>query len=492
MDLDVYGYSEKALNLLQQSAVSGFKWSSTSQIGKQGLQLLTIVILARLLKPADFGLVNMATIVTGFGTLFKDLGTSAVVIQRKNISEELLSSIYWINVSFGLVVTVTIYLFSPLVADFFQEARVEPLLQALSITFFISGLSILQQAFLERELAFRKLAMVEILSAVVGSFIGIFAALLGFGPWSLVFQTLAIASVTTVSLWTVSSWRPKRFFHWKEVKAVSSYSLNLTGFNIFNYCVRNTDYLLIGKFLGAKDLGYYTLAYQIMLYPVQSISSVIGRVMFPFYATIQDDIARFHNVYLKVAGAIALVTFPMMFGLLALVEPFVLTVFGFQWRPVVLLLTILVPVGIIQSVGTTVGAIYQAKGRTDWMFRWGIAAGMISISAFLIGLHWGIVGVAAAYTIASSVLAYPNFVIPFRLIDLSMGELYDALCRPFTASLVMLAGILALRFILPADVSRAWVLCLSVPAGSIIYLSATWYMNREQVLELFGVVRGKS
>ena len=491
MDLDVYGYSEKTLNSLQRSAVSGFKWSSISQFGKQGLQLLTIVILAHLLKPADFGLVSMATLVTGFGALFKDLGTAAYVIQRKNISEELLSSIYWVNVSFGLFVTTTIYLLSPLVANFFQEERVAPLLQALSITFFLSGLSIVQQAFLERELAFRKLATIEILSAFIGSFVGIFSAVLGFGAWSLVFQTLATALVTTILLWTVSSWRPKLFFHWKEVKAVSSYSLNLTGFNIFNYFARNTDYLLIGKFLGARNLGYYTLAYQIMLYPLQSISSVIGRVMFPVYSTIQDDIARFRNVYLKVTGAIALVTFPMMFGLWALVEPFVLTVFGLHWQPVILLLMILAPVGMIQSVGSSVGAIYLAKGRTDWLFRWGVITGILFIFAFVVGLQWGIVGVAATYAFASFILAYPNFAIPFRLIDLPMRNFGNVLWRPLAACLVMLSGILALKFLLPPDMAGKWVLAFLVPVGSLIYLATIWWVNRDQILEIITIAQGK-
>lgn len=492
MDLDVYGYSEKALNPLQRSAVSGFKWSSISQFGKQGLQLLTLVILARLLKPSDFGLVSMATIVIGFGALFKDLGTSAAVIQRKILSEELLSSIYWINIVFGFFVTVTIYLISPLVADFFQETRVEPLLQVLSLTFFISGLSILQQAILERELAFSKLAKVEIIAALIGSFVGISSAMLGYGAWSLVYQTLAVALVTTVLLWTASSWRPKLFFHWKEVKAISSYSLNLTGYNIFNYLVRNTDYLLIGKFLGARNLGYYTLAYQIMLYPLQSISAVIGRVMFPVYSTIQDDIARFRNAYLKVAGAIALVTFPMMFGLWALVEPFVLTVFGLHWKAVIVLLIILAPVGMIQSIGTTVGAIYQAKGRTDWLFRWGIIAGTLMMVGFIIGLQRGIVGVAAAYAIVSIGLAYPNFAIPFRLIDLPIRQLGGVLWRPFVACMTMFAGIVILKKILPSDLAGKWVLALLVPAGGLIYLATNWYMNREQVMEVISIARGQS
>lgn len=492
MDVDVYSDSEKTLSSLQRSAVSGFKWSSVSQIGQQAMQVITTVILARLLKPSDFGLVGMAMIVIGFGALFKDLGTSAAVIQRKNLSRELLSSIFWVNVAFGVVVAVVINLLSPLIADFYQEEKVGALLQVLSLTFPISALSILQQAILERELAFRQLAKVEIVAVLAGSLVGIISALLGYGAWSLVYQALTFALLTTILLWAVSSWKPDLFFRWKGVKEVSSYSLHLTGFNVFNYLVRNMDYLLIGKFLGAQNLGYYTLAYQIMLYPIQSISAVIGRVMFPVYSTIQDDIARFRNAFLKVAGAIALATFPMMFGLWALVEPFVLTVFGPQWRPVILLLTILVPVGMIQSVGTTVGAIYQARGHTDWMFRWGVLSGIIFIAAFFLGLRWGIVGVATAYTIVSLILVYPSFAIPFRLINLPVRNLGKVLWRPLVACLVMLAGILALKNILPENLEGRWVLSFSVPAGCLVYLAASWYMNREQVMEVIGIAGGRS
>lgn len=473
-------------------ASSGIKWSTTSQFTRQGLQILTIVVLSHLLKPSDFGLVSMATIIINFGALFKDLGTSSAVIQRKIISEEMLSSVYWLNVVLGLFFTISIYLLSPMVAIFFREGRVASLLQVLSLTFAISGIGILQQAVLERELAFSKLAKVEIVATLVGSFIGILSALQGYGVWSLVYQALTIALLTTVLLWIVSSWKPKLYFHWREVKDFGSYSLNLTGFNIFNYLVRNTDYLLIGKFMGAQNLGYYTLAYQIMLYPIQSISEVIGRVMFPVYSTIQDDIARFRNAYLKIAGAIALATFPMMFGLWALVEPFVLTVFGPKWQPVIPLLAILVPVGMVQSVGTTVGAIYQAIGRTDWMFRWGVLSGIIFIAGFFLGLQWGIIGVATAYTIVSLILVYPSFAIPFRLIDLPVRNLANVLWRPVAACLAMLAGILALKNILPPDLEGHWVLLLLVPAGCFFYLAASWYMNREQVMEVIGIARGQS
>jgi PST family polysaccharide transporter len=153
---------------------------------------------------------------------------------------------------------------------------------------------------------------------------------------------------------------------------------------------------------------------------------------------------------------------------------------------------ILAPAGMIQSIGTTVGAIYQARGRTDWLFRWGIGTGILLTIAFLAGLRWGIVGIASAYTIVSLVLIYPNFAIPFRLIHLPVRDLGNVLWRPFAACLIMLAGILSLKFILPADLDGRWVLSLLVPAGGLVYLAASWYMNRQQVMEVMAIAGRQS
>jgi len=316
--------------MIKYKAVSGIKWSTVSQVGRQGTQLVTTIILARLLSPSDFGLVGMAMVVIGFIGIFKDLGTSAAIIQRKKLSEGLLSSIFWVNVGFGALAMAVLFFGAPLGGLFYHEPRVDAILRVLSLTFFISGLSILQQALLERSLAFKKLAKVEISAVAAGAAVGIGMAFSGFGVWSLVFQSLTTVSVTTILLWLFSTWRPKWIFHWSEVKSVSSYSLNLTGFSIFNYFARNADYLLIGRYLGAQDLGYHTLAYRILLFPLQNISSVIGRVMFPVYSGIREDNTRFAKAYLKVASTIALITFPMMLGVLALAKPFVLTVFGIK------------------------------------------------------------------------------------------------------------------------------------------------------------------
>ena len=479
------------MSALREKAVSGVKWSTVSQAGRFVTQLLTTVILARLLAPSDFGLVGMAMVVIGFIGIFKDLGTSAAIIQRKELSESLLSSIFWVNAGFGASATFLLFLFAPLGGLFYQEPRVVIILQVLSTSFFISGLGILHQALLERSVSFDKLARLEIISVVLGAIVGVGLAFANAGVWSLVVQTLTTVTLTTVLLWRYSAWRPLRVFEMSEIKAVSRFSLNLTGFNIFNYFARNADYLLIGRFLGAQDLGYYTMAYRILLFPLQNISAVVGRVLYPVLSTIQDDDSRFTYAYLKVVRSISLITFPLMMGVLAVAKPFVLVFLGEKWQPVILLIMILAPVGLIQSIGTTVGTIYQVKGRTDWMFLWGLGSGTLAFIAFLIGLRWGISGVATAYAVASFILFYPSFSIPFRLIDLSFSKLLRVLVKPLLNSLIMYLLVIALEYLLPKNISDEILLGLSIGFGGIIYITLNWLTNREQLLELWFLVRQK-
>ncbi len=472
---------------LKSGAARSVRWSALSQAGRQIVQLLTTVILARLLAPAEHGLMGMALVITGFIEVFKDLGTSAAVIQRAEASSSFLSSIFWANAVFGVATGALVYGIAPLAAGFYGEARIEPLLKVLSIGFAVSGIGILQKTLLERQLQFDRLAFVEIVSMAIGAVSAVCAALSGWGVWSLVCQSLAVALASTILLWTVSSWRPRWSFDVAQLRAASHYSLHLAGFNVFNYFSRNGDYLLIGKFFGPTELGYYTLAYRIMLYPLQTISTVVTRVMFPLYSRIQNDNARLRDAHLQVCSLIAVVTFPLMFALFALAKPLVAMVFGARWNPIIPLLMIFAPIGMIQSMGTTVGSIYQAKGRTDWLFWWGITSGALAMLSFVVGLRWGILGVASAYGIVSLIMAYPCFAIPFRLIGLHVRDLLLAVSRPLLCGFFMAGALLSIRLLFESELYRLGPFVAIVVAGTGVYALASWLLNREQVRELVQV-----
>jgi len=278
--------------LLKHATASSIKWSVVSLAGRQGIQWAATVVLARLLAPSDFGLLTMSAVAIAIADLLGDLGTSSAVIQRKDPSQALLSSVFWTNVGIGLLSAVALFALSPLVASYYREPRISLILKVLALVLPISAAGTVQRSFLERDLAFQQLAKAEVCSALLASTVGIGMALHGYAVWSLVTQTLVASIATTILLWLVARWKPSLVYDRAEMRSIQRYSLNLAGFNIFNFFGRNADYLLIGRFLGTQNLGYYSLAYRIMFYPLQSISAVIGRVMFPVFARVQEDDSR--------------------------------------------------------------------------------------------------------------------------------------------------------------------------------------------------------
>ena len=236
-------------------------------------------------------------------------------------------------------------------------------------------------------------------ATVISGVVAITAALMGLGVWSLVVQALTLSSTRAVLLWIASDWRPRWILDRRAIRDLWGFSSNLAGFNALNYWVRNADNFLVGKFVGPAGLGIYGRAYNLMLMPLAQISWVLSRVMFPVLSRMQSDTARVKQGYLRAIGVIGLVTFPIVTGLFAVAEPFVLTVFGPRWESMVPIVQILCLAGLSQSVGTTTGWIYQSQGRTDWMFRWGLASSAVTLVAFGIGILWGVTGVATAYAV---------------------------------------------------------------------------------------------
>jgi O-antigen/teichoic acid export membrane protein len=467
----------------KDAVVSGIKWTSVSTFGRRILALLANIVLARLLTPADFGLVAMAAVLLGFIDIFKDLGTGAALIQRKQVSEGLFSSIFWFNVGFGVLATALTIACAPLVADFYKEPRVTPILIGMSISFFLSALTIVHNGLMQRHMKFITLAKIEVASAVISYVVGIGAALLGHGVWSLVYQVVTNSAVFLILIWYASEWRPRFMFVWSEVRSVMNYSLNLAGFNVFYYFAQNVDNFLIGRYLGTEALGLYDLAYRLMTFPMQAISSVFGKVMLPFYAKAQEDLPRFRQAFIRSAQAISFVTFPLMLGLLATREPFVLTVFGDQWTPVITLLALFAPLAAIRSVITTTGSIFMAMGRADLQLRWGIFTNLFIIAGLVIGLQWGIVGVAAGYTIASLLLAYHYFAIPFRLIGLRVATLATSLRDTTLCSVLMFLSIIGADFLLKNRLEHGVLLCAHIVLGATSYMMFTWLFNRQLLNE---------
>ena len=464
------------------------KWTSLSLAGRRAMAFITSIVLARLLLPSDFGLMAMVWVAIGFAEVLADLGVASAVVQRKEVTTSLLSSLFWFNVLFGFFSMAAIFLAAPYIAEFYREPRVTPLMQWLSLGFLVNGLSGMQKAIMQRELAFKRSAKIEIAATLISVVVGIGAAWLGHGVWSLVEQSLSFTITGCILVWLANTWRPGMVFNLEEVRSVMNYSMNLTGSGIFTFFTRNADNILIGRYLGAQDLGFYDLAYRLLLYPLQAISSVVGRVFFPIYAQIQDDDEKFRNAYLKVSASIALVTFPIMFGLAAVSTPFVSVFFGEKWLAAATLILILAPLGALQSVMMLMGTIYQVKNRTDLLLKWSVVFGLAITLAFVASVHWGVVAVASAYALMSLILFYPASAIAFHLINMRFSELITAIKLPALATTIMVLAVVSVGLALPTAIENAYLLAIQVAVGAVTYILVNWLINRAQVRELAGIL----
>ncbi len=293
----------------------------------------------------------------------------------------------------------------------------------------------------------------------------------GYGVWSLVWQLLTISSVRALVLWKMSSWRPRLLFNRSAAADLLGYSSNLLAFNVLNYWVRNGDNLLVGKFIGTVGLGIYTRAYSIMLLPVSQVTHVLSRVMFPVLSGIQNDKMLVKRVYLRSVAMIALLTFPMMTGLLVVAEHLVLALYGPKWVSVIPLLRIFSLLGMVQSIGATVGWIYQSQGRTDLMFRWGLGAGTLLIGSIAVGVWIGTIeAVAMSYAFVSGVLLpYPLFSIPGKLIDMTFGDVVRSVAGILACAIAMAVILSGISLLLPSRWPHWAYLVVEVPLGAIVY-----------------------
>ncbi len=459
-------------------------WASVSQAGRTAIQLITVAVLSRLLPPSDFGVVAMATVVTTFAALLRDMGTSAAVIQREELHGVLLDTIFWFNVLLGIGLALALAALASPISGLFREPRLAGVLLALTVTFPAVSSGGVHQSLLERSLRFRTLARIELSSAALAFLIAVVAARDGLGVYSLALNSIGLAVLASLQLFIASPWRPRWRWSAHEFRSLAHFSGHLFGFQSLNYFARNADTLLIGRYLGAADVGWYNLGYRIMLLPLSSLSAVIARVLFPVLARRQADIPAFAALYLKASAAVAMVTAPLMAGLWVLRAPFVAVFLGPRWMPVADVLAWLAPVGFVQSILTSVGLIYMATGNTRAMMQWGAFAGGVTVGAMALGLQWGFLGVARCYAIVSVLLAYPAFAIPLKLIGLRFRDIWAAVRNQLFAAVVMAAGIFCLQQVTADWLAPASRLLALTAMGTAVYLSLGWLFMRPMLVEV--------
>lgn len=467
------------------STISNARWVALSQGARVVSQLVSMTVLARLLAPEAYGLMALAAIVTNLAYLFRDMGTAAAVIQAKEVSPVMASTVHWTNVGLGLLIGVLIAATAPLMADVFHEKGLANVLYLLAFVFPMTGLSVLHQALLERESKFSVVASAEIVAALTGLAVALLLAWRGAGVLSLVFQIIAATLVSTTIIVLRSKFRPGMHWSAQAFKSIARFSGNLSLFNVVLYFSRNSDSMVIGRILGTAVLGVYSMAYRVMLFPLQNMTFVVSRVLYPIMSRKQDDVADVARLYLKAVGFIAFLTAPLMAGLFALREPFVNILLGEKWHASAVILAWLAPVGFIQSLVSTTGTVLMSRGSTGLMLRLGLLGAALQVGAFVVGARWGIEGVAAAYLVANILNAIPALYFSARMIGITLGALMRCIAPAVAASVFMAFVVIATEKTVSASIQNALLSFLILVAlGAVTYGVASLLLLRPQLISL--------
>lgn len=359
---------------LKQKAITGVKWTTFSTVIVTTLQLVQLAVLARFLDPSDFGLMALVMIVIGFSQAFLDMGISNAIIHKQKISKDQLSTLYWVNILAGLLLFFIVSISAPYIASLYEEAELTELIMIVALTFIIQPFGQQFVVLWQKEMRFSEIAKIDIVNKSISLAVSVYLAYKGFGVYALVYGTLSgVVSQTIQFLYIgLKEYKPAFVFKVGEIKEFLSFGAYQMGERSINYISANIDKILIGKFIGMEALGFYNLAWQLIIFPLAKINPVVNKVAFPLYSKVQNELSKLSSYYTKSLSALFLITIPLLVFMFFYSYEIVFIAYGTGWEDTASLLRVLVVVGLMKAASNPSGALILAIGRADVGFWWNL------------------------------------------------------------------------------------------------------------------------
>ncbi|BDA72021.1 probable polysaccharide transport protein [Rivularia sp. IAM M-261] len=455
---------------LKQKAVKGVIWTAIENWGSRVISFVVFLLLARLLEPKTFGLVALASVFFAFMQVFLDQGFSQAIIQRKDVDNEHLDTAFWTNISIALLLSAMSMVGAGLIATLFKEPQLIPIIRWLSLSFLFAALNSVQSAILSRNLAFKALSLRTLIATLVGGAVGITMAFSGFGVWSLVGQQLANGLVGVLVLWWSTDWRPGFNVSKKHFHELFAFGINVVGINALNFLNTRSDDFLIGYFLGSVALGYYTVAYRILLMVNQLMVGTIQKTALPVFSRLQAEPERLRQAFYTAIGLTTLVAFPVFIGLSVLAPELVIVIFGEQWKPSIPVMQILNLIGLLYAGFNYNNPMIMALGKPAWGLGLSGLQAVGNVIGFAIAVRWGIIAVASAYLIRAYLTAPITLWVVYKLIRINFNTYLKQYAAPLVASLAMVASLFGVKHFLSQIVSLQILLTICIGLGAVVYI----------------------
>lgn len=476
-------------NLKSRTVSSGFI-TFTSQGIQFVLTLASTMVLARLLAPRDFGLLAMVSTVTGFLMVFRDPGLSMATVQREGITHAQVSNLFWVNVLVSGLTTVLVAVTAPLIAWFYHEPRLVWITLALSITFLLAGLGVQHTALLNRQMRFKVIAVIQIVSLLAGTLVGVGMAWLNYGYWSLVGLNLVKSLVGLLMTWGASSWRPQFFALRSGTRSLLHFGANLTAGSFLYWVARGMDSLLIGRVYGAAAVGLYSRAAAMLSQPLSQFMNPMGTVFVPAFSRLQTQPERYRRNFIQLFEGVGLTSFFFTGMFFALAHPLTLVVLGPKWEKASIMFAAFSITALQTPLTTCIGWLFTTQGRGRDIFHWSAISSTVNIGSYIVGLPYGPAGVAIAFSTAAMFIQVPLYYwLAGRSGPVSTGDLWIGFLKHAPVWVVVTSVAWLTRAAVPNFSPLAQLaVCipLSLLAGAVFIL--VYAPSRRVALKLFSIL----
>ncbi len=468
---------------LKSKAVHALSWSFLESVGLQSVRFGLGIVLARLLFPEQFGLIGMLTIFMAVAQSLLDSGFGAALIQKRDVTETDVCSIFYFNIVVGLAAAGLLWVVAPWIASFYNQTILTPLTRALSLTIVINSFGLIQSTILEKKIDFRTQTKVSLFASLLSGILGVTLAAMGIGVWSLVVQQISSSMFRTLFLWILNSWRPALIFSFKSLREMFGFGSRLLASGLLDQIFENIYLLIVGKLFSATDLGFFTRAKTVGELPPHAFSAMVGRVIFPMFSTIQDDPARLKRGMKKALTTMALVNFAMMVGFAVIARPLVLVLFTEKWAESIHYLQLFCLFGLLYPLHYINLVLLQALGRSKQFLRLEIIKKVLIVINIAVTVRWGISAMIYGMIAMSIICYYLNTYYTGVLISYQIREqLRDLFPYLIMAVLMGVAVYAAGLLYLPSLWS---MLLVQITTGTVIYVLLCWLFRLAAFMEIW-------
>ncbi|MDE6824014.1 MAG: lipopolysaccharide biosynthesis protein [Duncaniella sp.] len=467
---------------LGKKAIKGTIWASVDRIGNMCLQFGVNLVLARLLLPSDFGAIGMIEIFIIVSQTLIDGGFAAALIQKKAPTQTDYSTIFYWNMFISIIFYGIIFLIAPWIADFFNLPVIRPLLRVIGLGLIISSLSIIQTNRLRKQLELDRLAAANFLSYLISGAMAILAAYSGWEVWSLVVLQLGYHTVLATLLWLVAKWHPSLTFSMRSLRELFNFGGYLLAAGLLQEICKNLQGIIIGKRFSPTAMGLYSQAYKLDRISSYTLPNILVQVMYPVYASVQDEEGRLVSMLGLNTRLISFVIFPLMAILILIAEPLIVFLYGMKWVACAPYFQILCVGGLFICLQNTNFYAVAAKGKSNVLFFWSIYKWSFLIVCLLVGMLFGIYGLLWGMGLSN----FNIFMVNALLASRHTGYKFSMQLRDTLPLLLLAAVCMALTYVITIYLPHHFI--LTVIVYLLIYAMAAWLLNLQVVGEIKGVV----